>query len=206
MDSKNYLQDINEIKQMMNRSSRFISLSGLSGILAGIYALIGAAIAYWLVKISGEDTVASGGHIYTMVLVDLFFIALFSILTAILLTTRKAKKNGEKIWDKTSRRLIINFLIPLVTGGIYILIILGQQKYGLTAALMLIFYGLALINASKYSLGDIRYLGLIEVTLGLICALFPGFGFWLWVLGFGILHIVYGIWMHYKYDLPKKAS
>ena len=205
MDSKNYLQDINEIKQMMNRSSRFISLSGLSGILAGIYALVGAGFAYLLVKFSGETTVVDGGEIYNIILLDLFLIAFLSIVTAIFLTTRKAKKNGEKIWDKTSRRLIINFLIPLVTGGIYILIILGQQKYGQTAALMLIFYGLALINASKYSLGDIRYLGLIEVGLGLICALLPGFGFWLWVLGFGILHIIYGIWMHYKYDLPKKS-
>lgn len=203
MDSKNYLQDISEIKQMMNRSSRFISLSGLSGIMAGIYALIGAAVAYWLVDNSGKEYLILDGYVFRMVILDLFLIALFSIVTAILLTTRKAKKNGEKIWDNTSRRLIINFLIPLIVGGIYILIILGQQKYGQTGALMLIFYGLALINASKYSLGDIRYLGLIEVALGLVCAVLPGFGFWLWVLGFGVLHILYGIWMHYKYDVLK---
>ncbi len=200
MESKDYLKDISEIKELMNKSSRFISLSGLSGILAGIYALIGAAVAYWLVTTSGRDYLILDGKIFRLVMLDLFLIAFFSIATAIYLTTKKAKKNGAKIWDATSQRLVFNFLIPLVVGGLYILIILGQQKYGQTGALMLIFYGLALVNASKYSIGDIRYLGFIEIILGLICALFPGYGFWLWVVGFGVMHIIYGSWMYFKYD------
>ena len=201
MESKDYLKDISEIKNLMNKSSRFISLSGLSGILAGIYALIGAAFAYWLVSNSGREYLILDGKIFRLVLLDLILIALFSIITGILLTTRKAKKHGEKIWDTTSKRLVINFLIPLIGGGLYILIILNHQKYGQTGALMLIFYGLALINASKYSIGDIRYLGFIEILLGLAAALFPGLGFWFWVLGFGVMHIVYGTWMHFKYDI-----
>jgi len=201
MEAKNYLQDISEIKDLMNKSSRFISLSGLSGILAGLYALIGAAFAYWLVTNSARQYLILDGRIFRLVLLDLFLIAFVSIVTAIYLTTRKAKKNKVKVWDASSRRLILNFLIPLVAGGLYILIILGQQKYGQTAALMLIFYGLALVNAAKYSIGNIRYLGYIEIVLGLICAMLPGYGFWLWVLGFGILHIVYGAMMYFKYDM-----
>ena len=57
---------------------------------------------------------------------------------------------------------------------------------------MLIFYGMALVNASKYTLGNVRYLGLAEIVLGLLCAALPGYGFWFWVIGFGVLHIVYG--------------
>ncbi|WP_053991476.1 hypothetical protein [Mangrovimonas sp. TPBH4] len=200
MESKDYLKDITEIKNLMNKSSRFISLSGLSGILAGIYALIGASVAYWLVANSDRDYLILDGMIFKLVMLDLFLIAFLSAVTGVILTTRKAKKAGEKIWDGASKRLVINFLIPLVVGGIYILIILGQQKYGQTGALMLIFYGLALINASKYSIGDIRYLGFAEIILGLICALYPGCGFWLWVIGFGLMHIIYGTWMHFKYD------
>ena len=88
--------------------------------------------------------------------------------------------------------------MPLITGGIYILIILNQQKYGQTGALMLIFYGLALVNASKFTIGNIKYLGYIEIALGLVCALLPGYGFWLWVLGFGVMHIIYGSFMLIK--------
>lgn len=200
MDSKDYLKDITEIKQMMNKSSRFISLSGLSGILAGVYAIIGAIVAYWLVSNYSYGTLLLDGKIFRLVLLDLFLVAAFSVITGIILTTRKAKKQGVKIWDATSRRLVFNFLTPLISGGLYIIIILGQQKYGQTGGLMLIFYGLALISASKYSIGDIKYLGIIEVILGLTATLLPGYGFWLWVIGFGVMHIIYGAWMHFKYD------
>ena len=198
MSEQDYLNDISEIKNLMNRSSRFISLSGLSGIFAGIYALIGAAVAYWLVANSGREYLILDGKVFRLIMLDLFLIAFFSVVTAIFLTTRKARKNGEKIWDTSSRRLILNFLIPLVAGGAYILIILNQQKYGQTGALMLIFYGLALINASKYSIGHVRYLGITEIILGLIAAIFPGYGFWLWVIGFGFMHILYGSIMFAK--------
>ena len=200
MSNEDYLKDITEIKNLMNKSSRFISLSGLSGILAGIYALIGAAFAFWLVTTYSNSELYLDGWVFRTCLLILTIVAGLSILTGILLTTKKAKKNGEKIWDGSSKRLVLNFLIPLITGGLYILIILNQQKYGQAGALMLIFYGLALVNASKFSIGDIRYLGYIEIILGLICALFPGYGFWLWVIGFGIMHIVYGTIMHFKYD------
>ncbi|WP_298498902.1 hypothetical protein [uncultured Algibacter sp.] len=203
MESKDYLKDISEIKNMMNKSSRFISLSGLSGILAGIYALIGAAIAYWLVTTSVRGYLILDGTIFRICLFILLMVAFLSIVTGIILTTKKAKKHGAKIWDATSKRLVYNFLIPMVAGGLYIIIILSQGKYGHTGGLMLIFYGLALINASKYSIGDIQYLGLIQIALGLIAALYPGYGFWLWVLGFGVMHIVYGTWMHFKYDVNK---
>ncbi|SDH75878.1 hypothetical protein [Winogradskyella thalassocola] len=201
MSEKDYLKDISEIKNLMNKSSRFISLSGLSGILAGIYALIGAAATYWLVTTYSYGTLKLDGWIFETVLLILFLVAFFSVATGILLTTRKAKKNGEKIWDNSSKRLLFNFLIPLVAGGLYTLIILSQGKYGQTGGLMLIFYGLALINASKYSIGDIKYLGFIQIALGLVAAVYPGYGFWLWVIGFGIMHIVYGTWMHFKYDV-----
>ena len=200
MSSEDYLKDISEIKNLMNKSSRFISLSGLSGILAGIYALTGAAITYHLVDTYSYGTLTLDGWVFRTSMLILFIVAFLSIVTGIFLTTRKAKKNGEKIWDSSSKRLLLNFLIPLVVGGLYCIIILSQGRYGQTGGLMLIFYGLALVNASKYSIGDIKYLGYIEIILGLIAALYPGYGFWLWVAGFGIMHIVYGTWMHFKYD------
>lgn len=200
MSNKDYLKDISEIKNLMNKSSRFISLSGLSGIMAGVYALIGAAISYWLVNFKSYGVLILNGWVFKTVLLILFLVAVLSIVTGYILTTQKAKKNNEKIWDNSSKRLLINFLIPLIVGGLYCLIILKQGRYGQTSGLMLIFYGLALVNASKYSIGNIKYLGYSEIILGLIAAVIPGYGFWLWVIGFGIMHIIYGTWMHFKYD------
>jgi len=200
MSTENYLNDISEIKQLMNKSSRFISLSGLSGILAGTYALIGAAVAYYLVITSSEGHVILNGSLYKLIILDMILILFFSIVTGFLLSSKKAKENGESMWNSTSKRLISSLLTPLLAGGLYILIILEQQIYGQTGALMLLFYGLALVNASKHTIGDIKYLGYMEIILGLLCALIPGFAFWLWVLGFGILHIIYGSVMYFKYE------
>ncbi len=198
MSDQDYLKDISAIKNLMSKSSRFISLSGWAGIFAGVYALIGAAVAYYIVMNSGRDYLILDGYVFRLILLDLALIAILSVGTAILITTRKAKSDGVKIWDETTRKLLMSFLVPLITGGIYILIILNQQKYGQTGALMLIFYGLALVNASKHTISNIKYLGYIEIALGLICAFYPGYGFWLWVIGFGFMHVVYGAIMLVK--------
>ncbi|MGJ8761415.1 MAG: hypothetical protein ACSHXA_12800 [Polaribacter sp.] len=200
MSQEDYLRDISEIKNLMSKSSKFISLSGLSGILAGIYALIGSGFAYWLVEQKGGGILTLDGEVFRLALIDLLLVGTLSVATAIFLTTRKAKKNNEKIWDPLTRRILLNFIIPLVAGGIYIIIILNQQRYGQTGALMLLFYGLALFNASKYTLGDVKYLGLTQIVLGLLSAILPGYGFWFWVLGFGVMHILYGAVMYFKYD------
>lgn len=200
MSSEDYLKDISEIKNLMNKSSRFISLSGLAGIFAGFYALIGAGYAYWLVTSSTRGYLILDGKIFKIILIDLLLVLFFSVGTAIYLTTKRAKQNGERIWDATTKRLLVSFLVPLISGGLYIIIILSQGKYGHTGALMLLFYGLALLNASKYTVSNVKYLGYTEIILGLIGAVFPGYGFWFWVIGFGIMHIIYGGIVYVKHE------
>ena len=205
MDSKDYLKDISEIKDLMNKSSRFISLSGLSGVLAGFYALIGAYMAYDIIYV----TQTPSDDYKTLVLYELemiqlfaiaFIVVILSIVTGILLSWKKAKKHNEKIWDTTSKRLVANFLIPLLTGGFVILFMIEKEVYLYVAPLTLIFYGLALVNASKYTLGDVRYLGLTLIVLGISSAWFLGYGLFFWALGFGVCHIIYGASMYFKYD------
>lgn len=205
MEANKYLNDISEIKNMMNKSSRFISLSGLSGVLAGIYSLIGAYLAH---KIIYTDSYELGSYLNLIVTEDamirLFAIAFgvifLSLITGIILSTKKAKKQDEKIWDASSKRLLINFMIPLMTGGIFILFLIEKEIYGFVAPLTLIFYGLACVNASKYTLGDVRYLGITLLILGLISTYFIGFGLLFWALGFGICHLFYGAVMYFKYE------
>jgi len=209
MENEKYLQDLSEIKNIMNRSSRFISLSGLSGVFAGCYALIGAIIAKMLLSrnnsVYGETyEVASIEKLESSLTFELFLIAVvvlvLAIGTAIFLTTRKAKHNDQKIWDSTSRRLIINFFAPLSAGGIFCLVLLQYEIIGLIAPAMLIFYGMALIHASKYTFGDLKGLGYANVILGLIATQFIGYGLYFWAVGFGLFHIIYGVWMYNKYD------
>ena len=192
--NKDYSQDLSEIRSLMNRSSRFLSLSGTSGIMAGIYAIIGAGIAkiFFFPTQLEYQNISYASPQFVPIVIDLLLVLLLSVVTAYLLSAKEAKKNDEKIWDETAKRLAFHFLIPLLTGGAYILLKLNQGDFTSAASLMLIFYGLALLNASKYTIGTIKYLGISEILIGLICACFPGYGFWFWTIGFGLLHIVYG--------------
>ncbi len=196
MTSSDYLNDIKEIKNLMNKSSRFISLSGLSGIMAGIYALIGAWFARQEIgKVYGlkrGTQYISSNEITIKLLAIAAIVIILAIVTGIILTQRKARKNGEKIFDKTAIKLLINFLIPLGTGGILALIILQKGFIGLIAPITLIFYGLACVNASKYTLGHVKYLGFANIILGLIATQYVGYGLYFWAIGFGVFHIIYG--------------
>ncbi len=204
MSEKDYLKDISAIKNMMNKSSKFISLSGLSGVLAGIYALIGAYLAKFIVAnynyMSQQRNVMNVNEIQFKLILIALIVAFLSIITAFLLTKKKAKQQGVKIWDATIKRLLFNFLVPLATGGIFSLILLNQGFYGFVAPATLIFYGLALFSASKYTIGDIKYLGIAEIILGLISMNYIGYGLYFWAVGFGILHIIYGTLMYFKHD------
>lgn len=202
-DQEKYLEDIKEIKDIMNRSSRFISLSGWSGVSAGIIALLGAYLAYQTVYASqdylGYKKVELTEENLTMLLGIVILVLVLSITSSTFFTVIKAKRVNQKLWDAPTKLLLTNLLIPLVTGSILCLILLLNGYLGLVAPLTLIFYGLALVNASKFTLHDIRSLGILEIALGLIATHFIGFGLLFWAIGFGLLHIIYGIIMHVKY-------
>lgn len=214
MKKENQIDDLRHIRDLMERSSKFLSLSGLSGICAGVIALLSAAFVYvyifkcrYFIFDETLDTFVRG------IIVNQNFkwqIILAAVVTIVLaggvawyFCVRKAKKAGEKLWSPTAKRTLYHFLIPLAAGGILGLALIVNNNIYLVAPITLIFYGLALINAGKFTFGEIHYLGICEIALGLIGSFCLSYGFFFWVVGFGILHIVYGIWMYIKYDRIK---
>ena len=205
-EEKDYIKDISEIRSMMERSSRFLSLSGLSGVMAGIYALAGVLVAY-LVFGFNPDSVTytitsesdSPANISNVIFVALVILAL-ALGTVIYLSRRNAGKRGEKIWSTTTRRLLANMMVPLSAGGILIVILIMNNLAGLAAPVSMIFYGLALFTASKMTFEEVKLMGVIQIILGILAASFIQYSLIIWALGFGVVNIVYGIFMHYKYE------
>lgn len=200
-----YENDIASIRQMMERTSKFISLSGLSGILSGVYALIGAGAAYGILQFPASplnprtETIQPSDVLIKLLMVALLVLAA-TVATTIWFSVRKAKKMGTKAWDNSSKTLLINLAIPVVSGGVFILTLLANGHYGVVAPACLVFYGLGLISASPNLYDEIRYLGYSEIILGIVAAAIPGYGLLFWAIGFGVLHIVYGALMFRKYD------
>ena len=208
------LREVKDIRRLMEKSSRFISLSGLSGVAAGSFALLGAGLARYVIFkkyytdynhrgfFDGDDF--SRLKIQLIGLAAAVFAAAF--LSAFYFTWRKSNIQGRSLWDHASRRLFWNMAIPLVAGGLFILSVLQYNDWRFVAPASLIFYGLALVNASKYTLTDIRYLGYCEIAVGLINMQFIGYGLYFWALGFGVLHIIYGVAMWLKYEIKGTPS
>ncbi len=201
------IDTLKDIKRIMERSSRFISLSGLSGVAAGVCALVGAGFArQWMGSYYNKYNERGGfaGTEFQQLKLKLLVLALAVLaaawVTAFYFTWRKAKHDKVPVWDHTSKRLTINMLIPLVSGGVFILAMLQYDEWRFVAPASLIFYGIALVNASKYTLSDVRYLGLLQIILGLINTQFIGYGLYFWAVGFGALHILYGLVMWWKYE------
>jgi hypothetical protein len=200
------LETLQDIKRMMERSSRFISLSGLSGVCAGICALVGAYFARgWINSyIQNSITESHPAEARDVFEVGMFLLAMAVLIAALatsaLFTWRKARKNQLPIWDHASKKLAVNMAIPLAAGGVFAIGLLQHGGWNFIAPACLVFYGLALVNASKYTLTDIRYLGLLEIALGCICMYYPHEGLYFWAAGFGILHIIYGSIMWWKYE------
>lgn len=214
---ENHLKTLSEIRSLMERSSRFISLSGLSGVAAGLFALAGATLIYvYLGVIPFENkrayyVAAQSANKWGIDYVSFFLVTgagvlLGAICSGIYFTTRKARRKGQPIWDALSKRLLINLAIPLLTGGLFCMALFLHGLAGLIAPATLIFYGLALVNASKFTLHDIYYLGILEIGLGLIATFNIGYGLEFWAMGFGVLHILYGMIMYWKYERTDKGS
>ena len=198
------LNDIKMIREMMEKSSKFISLSGLSGVIAGVSAILGAAFAYFYLLKDPAATHYTRMQELLILLTDALIVLTISITFALLLSRKKAKKNNQPLFNKITLKIFYNLSIPLLTGGIFSLIFLLRGEVNLVVSATLLFYGLALINASKYTYNEIHHLGVVEIVLGLLAALLPHNGIIFWTIGFGICHILYGSIMYFKYDRVKQ--
>ena len=201
-EEQDYIRDIAQIRAIMERSSKFLSLAGWAGIMAGLYALAGAYIAYEILDFNPDRLIydlpqpSSLQKIIGLAIIILFL----AIGTAIILSYNKANKRGEKLWNAIVKRLVINMAVPLIVGGLLILILISKGLIGLIAPFTLLFYGLALYNAGRFTYELIKSLGLIQIILGLLSAYYTEYGLVCWALGFGVAHILYGIYMHYRYE------
>lgn len=207
---KEQLEAIRDIRNLMERSSRFLSLSGLAGVVIGITAIAGIIAAYLYMnlplsqpgyyKLILNENGEPNGDIYTFLLIDILLVLLISIVAVTTMAMKKATKNGLPKWDGTAKRMATNLAIPMITGMVFCILLLSHNLVAFIAPATLIFYGMALFNASKFTIDDIQYFGILEIITGLLATFYIDYGLLFWAFGFGILHIVYGIRIYFKYE------
>lgn len=204
------LSALQDIRSMMERSSRFLSLSGLAGLVIGTFAILGVIGMYVFLDLSpiepGYYELAKGMDgepdlgFYRFIFADALIVLSLSLLAGVLMARIKAKHLNQPFWDAPAKRVLINMFMPLAAGGLYSLILMYHGHFEFVTSATLIFYGLALLNASKYTIDDIRYLGMLEIGAGLLASFYIDYGLLIWTFGFGVLHIVYGFVIYLKYE------
>lgn len=198
-EQKDYIRDIAEIRSMMERSSKFLSLSGWAGIMAGIYALSGAYIAYSIFNFNPDEIFYNFNSLPKVITLAILVLIL-SVGTAMFLSYKKSTRRNESIWNAASKQLLINMAVPLLAGGILIIIFISKGLIGMIIPVTLLFYGLSLFNAGKFTYNELKFLGLIQIGLGLLSSWFVEYGLLLWAIGFGVIHIIYGIYIHFRHE------
>lgn len=203
-------RDLAEVRSMMERATKFRSLSGRAGVLAGIYALVAAFVAYALLQfnpIQIQYTPAEQQQLLPQlpqVLLLGIAVLLMAVVTAVVLSYRTAVQRGERLANPVARRVVVQMAVPLVTGGLLLLLLLSKGWIGWLAPFSLIFYGLALYQTGTYTYHELQLLGCIQVVLGLVGAWYPAYGLLCWAAGFGLAHIVFGLLLHYRYQRSSK--
>lgn len=202
MENKEVINTLSEIRNMMERSTKVLSLSGISAFVVGILAVVASFVA--------KSILENGWlHVYKVRSLMIMAIALFVICFATVLyfAKRKAEKNGLLFkFDKTVRKMLWSFFLPLIIGGVLCVGLIYQGHYGLTSSFMLIFYGLALVNLSNFTFSNIKYLGYVQLDLGLVDFLMIQHSLLFWMIGFGVCHIIYGIIFYFMYERKKKGE
>lgn len=202
MNKNQYTDDLAHIRSMMERSSRFLSLSGWAGILPGIFALAGLAMAVWFISQAQQfwwygDAPASNSPLAFQLIATAMIVLGLSIFSSWYTCMRKARNENQATWTPAIRNMLLHFAIPLAAGAIILGWIYLKAEWGLLAPVMLSFYGLALVQVSQFTLRSVFWLGIIEITLSIPSGI-PGWGIPMLAIGFGVAHIVYGIMMFNK--------
>jgi hypothetical protein len=206
-------KDLGLIKDLMEKSTKFSNLSGIAVFFTGLLAMIGASFVYFNIGFSISEINISYAQLINQngqpedlflklkLLVLIASLILISSLFIVYLTARKKSDiQGISLFNSSFSRTLKSLFVPLFSGGIFCLLLINYQMYGLVAPATLIFYGLGLVSSSKYSYNELEFLGYCELVLGFIASFYIGSGLLFWIIGFGLCHIVFGLIIHFKYD------
>lgn len=195
MNKDKALESVNEIKELMEKSSKFLSFSGIIAIMAGIYSLAGAYLA---VRITSQQPTSIRELEHLIIVASLVLVT--SATTACILSYYKSKKMKQPFFSKLTYRAFWNFSLPMLTGGIFCISVLGHGYFALLSSIMLLFYGLTLVNVSKFTYSNIAWLGYAFICLGILDSFFEGHALLFWTIGFGGFHLLYGILFYLHYE------
>lgn len=222
MDANEAQNRIQEVQRIMERTTLFTLLPGTPAVVGGLMVLAGCAVSYAMfhsldfadilnLSVNGQIVFCVMWFLIGMggILLEAFStsraaakhdltpkarpmrVAAFSltpsVIVAMVLTVKFLLPFDQRIWDMI---MTFNFDVPLEPRA-------EEIQYIVPIWMML--YGTGVYTAGLFSIRAPRTLGLTFIGLGVIALLcFPGYGVVSAALSFGLLHIVFGLYILHR--------
>lgn len=180
------LDNLQFIRETMERATAFTAISGWGLAAVGLTALGAAWLAAaqprprWLAVWLGE--------------------ALLAFLIAGASTVRKARASKAPLFSMPGKRFALSFSPPMLVGALLTAGLYGAASDALLAGTWLLLYGTGIVTGGAFSIRIVPVMGMCFMLVG-AAALFAPAAFvnWLMALGFGGLHVVFGVIIARRY-------
>lgn len=206
MDAQKAADELTVIRQLMERPVRSSTASGVSGIIAGLAALAGAAADKYLSPRLAEHLAERSELTSTWDWVLIIGAGIWAVVFCVafvgvvILTRIRERRQGMPFWSPVKRRVLRTILPPFIAGCGLTVAIYYQWIYGynpgqsyLIPAVWMLFYGLALWQVGEFSIPEVRLLGAAFIAAGIASAVVQWYPYESLGATFGGFHIVYGV-------------
>ncbi|HXG86130.1 MAG TPA: hypothetical protein VNI84_19070 [Pyrinomonadaceae bacterium] len=181
------MDNLRFIRETMERSAVFTSVPGYGGALMGATAVGAAIIAH------NQPLIKNWLIVWLIEAILAFSIGLFALW-------QKSKNSGESLASVPAKKFALAFAPPIVAGIILTALLYYRGFYEFLPCVWLTLYGTAVVTGGAYSVRIVPIVGWIFVALGAVAAFAPASaGNLLMALGFGAMHIVFGLIVARRY-------
>jgi hypothetical protein len=191
-------ENLRVIRQTMERSTKYSTLSGLSGVLIGLAAIAGVLATNWL---TGDAPPGASVYRHPSALA-LVWVSVLVMAVAIdfACNKRRAARVGKHVVSPLGAHIVLAALPAFLAGGVLTLFFYQHALLYYVWGVWMLSYGLAISAVGLFSVKPVLALGAAFVLAGAVTLLLPlPYHLYMMALTFGGFHIGYGVVMARKH-------
>jgi hypothetical protein len=181
------MDNLRFIRETMERAGSFTAVPGWGGCIIGLTAIAAAFVAArqpnmdrWLITWLMEGMVAVGIGAIAMKI--------------------KSESAGQALSSEPARRFVLSFAPPLLAGALLGSVLYRSNLIGALPGTWLLLYGTGVVTGGAFSVRVVPLMGLCFMGLGAAALFLPlPLANALLGIGFGVLHVVFGIIIARRY-------
>jgi hypothetical protein len=181
------IDDLSFIRRTMERATAFTAVPGWGGVAMGCTGLAGAAVA------ARTDTALAWVACWLTAAVAALLIGTWAMAV-------KARRAGTPVFSWSGRQFVLSFLPPLAVGALLTVVLAGNDLIQVLPGTWLLLYGSGVVTGGAFSVRVVPVMGMCFMLLGAVALFGPAsWGNLLMGLGFGGLHLVFGLLIARRY-------